>query len=52
MKETNDDVKAEYRFGNAIVRIHGEPPENLREATEEFLKKVIQQRAKKARETA
>lgn len=38
----------EYRIGNAIVRVHGEPDrERLEAATEKLLKKVIQHRKKR-----
>lgn len=33
----------EYKIGNAKVRMHGEPDkERIKEATEKFLKKVLQ----------
>ena len=41
----------EYRIGNAIVRIHGEPDqENLKAATEKFMKKVHKARKQKRKE--
>lgn len=41
----------EYKIGNAIVRVHGEVnKEKIEEATKIFMKKVHEQRAKKAKE--
>ena len=31
----------EFRFQNAVVRIHGKEPSCMKEATEKFMKKVI-----------
>ena len=31
----------EYKIGKSVVRIHGKEPDNLKEATEKFMKKVI-----------
>lgn len=31
----------QYKIGNAIIRIHGDAPENLKQATEIFMKKVM-----------
>lgn len=42
----------EYRFGNTIVRIHGEcDREKLKLATADFLKKAEQQRRKRKSNT-
>lgn len=38
----------EFRIKNAIVRVHGNPSQdNLKAATEKFMKKVLQNRKKK-----
>lgn len=37
----------EFRTGSAIVRVHGNEPEGLKEATEIFMKKVMMCRRKK-----
>lgn len=31
----------EYKYKNSVVRIHGNQPENIREATEKFMKGVL-----------
>lgn len=37
----NNPVTAEYKFGKAVVRVHGEPDmENFKTATVQFMKKV------------
>lgn len=44
---------AEYKVGNATVRIHGSVnPEVLRTATERFMKKAFEQKKKRANEKA
>ena len=41
-------MTAEYKYKNAVVRIHGQvDEERLKKATEEFLKKVIQKKLNK-----
>lgn len=43
----------EFKFKNAVIRIHGQPDtEKLRAATERYLKKVVQAKKKKERESA
>lgn len=38
----------EYKFNNAKVRVHGTPdPDNLKTATQRFLKEAEQQKRKK-----
>lgn len=38
----------EYKIGNAKVRMHGEPnKENIKDATEKFMKKVLRKRKEK-----
>lgn len=38
----------EYRFEKCVVRVHGNPSQdNLKAATEKFMKKVLQSRKKK-----
>ena len=39
---------AKYRFDKCIVRIHGNEPENLKAATEIFMKKVIRCKKEKS----
>lgn len=42
----------QYKIGNAIVRIHGDAPENLKQATEAFMKKVMKcSKAKNGKES-
>ena len=42
----------EYRIGNAVVRIHGEVDhDNLKAATEKFMKKVHKARKQKRKES-
>jgi hypothetical protein len=42
------DVMTEYRFEKCVVRIHGSyDQDNLRSATEKFVKKVVQNEKKK-----
>lgn len=44
---------AEYKVGNATVRIHGSVnPEVLKSATERFMKKVYEQKKHRANEKA
>ena len=44
---------AEYKVGNATVRIHGSVnPEVLKSATERFMKKAFEQRKHRAKEKA
>ena len=39
-------VTAEYKFGKAVVRAHGEPDmDNFKKATVEFMKKVREERS-------
>lgn len=41
----------EYKIGNAIVRVRGEvDKDNIKKATEDFMRKVIKQRAKNAKQ--
>lgn len=38
-------VTAEYKFGKAVVRVHGEPDmDNFKNATVQFMKKVREER--------
>ena len=42
----NNPVTAEYKFGKAVVRVHGEPDmDNFKKATVQFMKKVREERA-------
>ena len=39
-------VTAEYKFGKAVVRVHGEPDmDNFKKATVQFVKKVREERS-------
>ena len=40
----------EYKFEKCTVRIHGNTPENIREATEKFIKGVIRCKKRKTKE--
>lgn len=41
----NNPVTAEYKFGKAVVRVHGEPDmDNFKKATVQFMKKVREER--------
>lgn len=41
----------EYKIGNALVRIHGTADQNnVKAATERFIKRAIQQKKKKEKE--
>lgn len=41
---------AEFKIGNALVRIHGNcDKENLKASTERFMKKVLKQKKEKAK---
>lgn len=42
----NNPVTAEYKFGKAVVRVHGEPDmDNFKKATVQFMKNVREERA-------
>lgn len=47
---SKDDITAVIRYKNAVVRIHGRPPEDLPEIMTDFMKKVMQQRPRQAKE--
>ncbi len=41
----NNPVTAEYKFGKAVVRVHGEPDmDNFKKATVQFMKNVREER--------
>ena len=40
----------EYKYNNAVIRVHGSEPKQVKEATEKFVKRILIQKRERKRE--